>query len=396
MEKIELNIPTIYSHSLFIDESNNHINISKKEIEYFYSLIYLYRLDLLSNTTNLLIKEKGEDDKVKHHWNNNITNWNSLPITIDMYEVLLVINENHNSNYKSLREFIPTLQSLHIEINILNKDTTKASQQMKIVDTVNISSCGLKINIKFNDYFIREYIHINSFYKKVVLNHFFNLSGYKNKVLYLLMKDYVGISKKIPQSEIVSMIGDIFSNGRFKGIVEDINKTTDVKVTVEKRKKGKKTTYFFNIKKQNKFLNRRDEIEFNVKKDLWNKSEDETQKNINKGIDVKNIDSYTKSIYKTKMKHFNYMVDIDDYLEDVKESLKNKKIKNQFQYLVMVSEENSKEYIIDDKYLTYEYPYPQQTTYEVKETYNLIDEGKIGWKLISIDKPLSNNTKSLL
>jgi hypothetical protein len=394
MEKIELNIPTIYSHSLFLDGSNKNINITKRGIDYYYSLIYIYRLRILEDTSNLLIKEKDENNKIKHHWNDDIKDWNSLPIDIDMYEVLSTINETHNSDYESLREFIHQLNLLHIKTNILNKDTTKSSQIIRIVDTVSCDKT--KINIKFNDEFIKEFIYVNSFYKKVILNHFFNLGGYKSKVLYLVMKDYVGISKKITQKDITSIVGDIFSNSRFIGIIEKINDTTDVTIKEEKKKRGKVTTYNFTIRSHTKFINKKDEIEFNVKRDLWKKSEEMTQANSNKGIKIDNVDEYTKSIYKKLMSDFYNIVEIEEYIDEVRKSMMDKKDTNTYQYIVMVSEKDKKEYIINDDYLVFEYPFPKQNTMDVENTYKMIDEGKIGWKFITTDKALLNYTKSLL
>ncbi|MCX6076453.1 MAG: hypothetical protein NTW78_06140 [Campylobacterales bacterium] len=397
MEKIELFIPTIYSHSLFKDEKNKNILIKKREIDYYYSLIYIYRLKILENNPNLLIKVKDEDNKTTHHWNDEITDWNSEIISIDMYEVLSTIKTKHNSNFEDLKEFVDTLKSLKIKTNILNKDTTHPSMIIKIVDTVDWNE--FKINIKFNDVFIKDFIHTNLFYKKIILNHFFNLSGYKNKVLYLLLKDYVGVSKKITSKEITTMIGTV-SSSLFEGLIQSINDTTDVKVTTIKpkreEKRSKTTIHNFTIKNQKKFLNRKDEIEFNTKNDLWKKSEEEMKKQITKGGNIKNKEEYTKTIYKSLMLNFENIVEIEEVIDEVRKSLIDKKRKNEYQYLVMVSEVDKKQYMINDEYLLYEYPFPKPITSKIIDTYKFFDENNIGWKFITNDKPLLNFTKSLL
>ena len=96
------------------------------------------------------------------------------------------------------------------------------------------------------------------------------------------------------------------------------------------------------------------------------------------------------------MLNFENIVEIEEVIDEVKKSLIDKKRKNEYQYLVMVSEVDKKQYIINDDYLLYEYPFPKQITSEIIDTYKFLDENEIGWKFITNDKPLQNYTKLLL
>lgn len=72
VEKIELNVPSIFAHGVFI-RNGTDVLLTKKGIEYYYSLIYLVRNKLV----NAFERTKNEDGKILYNidgdkWNREI------------------------------------------------------------------------------------------------------------------------------------------------------------------------------------------------------------------------------------------------------------------------------------------------------------------------------------
>ena len=62
----------------------------------------------------------------------------------------------------------------------------------------------------------------------------------------------------------------------------------------------------------------------------------------------------------------------------------------------MVSWIDKKEYLLNNDYLLYEYPFSKQITSAIADTWEFMANNDIHWKCITNDKPLQNYTKSLL
>ncbi|MEA2019223.1 MAG: hypothetical protein U9N59_12315 [Campylobacterota bacterium] len=387
VEKIELNIPSVFAHGVFRKDGKD-VLLSKKGIEYYYSLIWLVRNELLAQNPNILKKKKKGGYKI-----NNKIKWNSN-LDINMYDILNVINPNHKSDFTALKNFIPILNDLWIEINVLNKVKTKASRTIKVVDNVSINNTNKKVSIKFNTDFIKYFMHNKSSFRKVILNHMFILDGFKDKMLYLVIGDYFGITKNIDKKDLYRFIGTN-SISKIDKLMVYINEYTDINIQPTIVSKGKyRDTLTLKIKEQVKFLDDYDKVEYYIKKYLWSQAERQTplvDKNNKPVLDKK---KYTKSIYKTLMVNFDDMVEIDLIIENARELLIEYKNTDYKQYIMMTTNDNN-QYMIKDDYTLVDYTMTPATS-TIKATASILKNIE-SYEINEVDKNnITVSTKSLL
>jgi len=383
MEKLELNIPSKYSHGIFKKmeaKSTNEavgyerVKLTQKQINYFYAIVYLYREKLLFVKQNSLIQVKSKDEnseeKTKHKLDDTIV-WNDTKISIKFKDIYTLIYGEHNSQFDTLNKFKEVLESLMIETNLLGKDKSEKTTLIKIIDSIDVSKNTFSITM--NDEFIKPYLITEKLFKKVNLNLLFSISGKNTKTLYLILKDYVGISPIIEDAHIKQMVAEMFSNGRITEAIEYINTQTDISVVKNENSK-------YTIKAQLWFENEEEEYEYYLRKYIWNESVKIMEvKNLNKSIDE---DDYTKGIFK---KIYKYQKEKYTLRYDIYRMLEN--LKDRFQSEVDMSEDNATvvfnlndEYksfsslIIGDDYNLYGYPFPTQVTFDLEETNTILDK----------------------
>ncbi len=383
VEKKEMYIPSIFAHGVFI-KNGKDVLLTKTGIEYYYSLIYLVREELLSNNPTLLKKKKKGGYKF-----NNKVKWNSQ-LDIYMYDILRVINPEHKSDFTALKKFIPILNNLWIEINVLEKVKGTAARTIKVVDNVSIDTATKKVSIKFNFDFIKYFMHIKKYFRKVILNYMFTLEGFKDKTLYLMMGDYCGVTKNINRKDLSRFIGTN-SISKIYDLMAYINNSTDIKINPTIISKGKyRDVLKLTITSQIQFLDAYDKVEYYIKKDLWLQAEQQTPIATNNGVTIKDKKAYTKKIYKTLMKDFDDMVEIDILLEEARIDLAANKNKDYKQYMLMITEDK-KQYMINDDYTLIEFPNFTKVTSTIKATAKIL-EAIEDCSLHNVDK--NNNTIS--
>ena len=346
VEKVILNVPSIFAHGVFRKDGKD-VLLSKKGIEYYYSLIWLVRDEMLIQNPNLLKKKKKGGYKL-----NKKIKWNSQ-LDIFMYDVLNVVNPNHKSDFAALKSFIPILNDLWIEINVLDKVKTEAPRTIKIVESVSFNNTTKKVSIKFNEDFIKYFIYIKKYFRKVVLNHMFNLDGFKDKMLYMMVGDYCGVTKNIDRKKLNRFIGTN-SISKIDLLMVYINEYSDVNIEPNVIKKGKyRDTLKLKIKEQIRFLDKYDEVEYYIKKALWSQAEQQTPLTDKNNKPILDKKKYTKSIYTTLMHNFDDMVEIDILLEEAKKELNQYKNDDKKQYILMVVEDGTNYIVMDDYTLAF-------------------------------------------
>jgi hypothetical protein len=165
MYNIELNIPSKYSHSRFLDvNTGKNMNLNKKFVDYFYTLVCFYRLELLSSNNNCLstnMVEIEKKDKKFKKMKTSVIEENidfEENLSFEFFQILNVTNfyskNNGNSNYTAIRNFINAFKDMYVETNMFNKDKTEKSKLIKVFDVLELGSDNISMNVRFT----KEYI----------------------------------------------------------------------------------------------------------------------------------------------------------------------------------------------------------------------------------------------
>jgi len=297
MKKPILHIPSVVTQSCFVDKEGHIVELLETEVDYFYSLLFLYREQLLEQTQNLLLKN-GE-----RYILNKAATIEAVEIELNQFQRCGAVI---NFKYDGLREFIDNLSELSININLLRKNKNRGIETIKVVDTYSWDSTVL--SIQFTEEFINELIGIEKYFMDVNLSNLFNLSGGKGKLLYLVLKDYSNLgNKNFTKNEIILLIGKVPQKSVFDRIIEQINDKTDIKVSyavegVKKKKYKFKINHKVNLKssaKSKSTTNTKTKKSINV--DVMEKSKQQLQQMKNKGQKIANEGGYLKTIYDNEM-----------------------------------------------------------------------------------------------
>ncbi len=173
MEKLEFNIPSAIAHSYFT-LCGKTVHLKEKEINYFYSLLYLFRENMKSDS-KVKIFTKDEEKKLKV--SDNFKNC-QVKIELSDFNNLGVVS---NGTYKDLKVFIELLEELEIVINILNKDKRFDIKSIKIIENFHIDNNVLSLTL--NEEFLFLILHTEKYFMMIDLNILFKISGYKSKKL---------------------------------------------------------------------------------------------------------------------------------------------------------------------------------------------------------------------
>ena len=348
MENPMLNVPSVVSQSFFkvrkgkrvyqtkgkkvvLLSEGEEFQLSAKEINLFYYLLFLYREELFDQHKNLLIKEEVKHSspkgKVKYRHRRNET-IKIKPVKINMIEFAEYGLVGRNS-YDPIRTFIKKLSKLSIITNILNKDRkTGYEEEIKVIDTHSWGTTKSTLTISLSESLADLIIHREDLFMKVDLNNLKTLSGVKAKLLYLMLKDYSGNGelrrKDLKQHDLKQLIGEIPKKGVFDGIIKQINEKTDITVTCCDPVGFKdKKEYKFTLKNNAEIESTEPEEEVNkeVMEIAEQQLEHQKERNKKTGMKIRNEAGYLRKCYKTEMEIFEDKVTIDDWLDEQKEGL---------------------------------------------------------------------------
>ncbi len=241
MDKLELVIPSAISQSLFI-EDDKLINLNGSEINYFFLLLYLYREELLKvngvldvdENKNYTLNQDNEDFSVK------IRLW-----WFNEYKAV------KSKKYTELKTFLKKLQHYTIVMNVLEKNKEAGVNKIKLVKSYSIDKAT--INIEFKKSFLEKYIVYGSQFMAVDLNNLIKLRGEKNKLLYLLLKDYSNLpkGKNLTLEELILILGsEEIKKSRIEASVEKINALNDIKVNLDVGGPAGEKIYKFKFEKE--------------------------------------------------------------------------------------------------------------------------------------------------
>jgi len=203
--------------------------MGEKEINYFYSLLYLYRKYLLKQSKTTVLEKSKSTRKYKIH--PEFENF-KVKIELQQFNELGVVN---NNSYIDLKVFFSILNQIKIKVNILGKNREVKSELIKMIKTYKVDKKKV-LHIKFTDEFVRMIIHTENYFMKVDLDILFSLSGYKSKKLYLLMKDYKNLKNgciNISGENLTRLIGKIPTPKIFNSSIDKINTTEGMDIKIE-------------------------------------------------------------------------------------------------------------------------------------------------------------------
>jgi len=307
-------VPTTISHSSFKDNKNKTIHLSEKEINYFYSLLYLYRENLINDNKKDSVFIKS--DKKENIINPTFTNFK---VKIDLVEFnnLEIVG---NYGYADLEKLLLKLYQIRIEVNIFGKNRDVKS---KIIDMIKDISLDEKntLLIEFTTEFAKMILHTKKYFIEVDLDILFCISGYKSKKIYLILKDYCNLAKKniiLSKSELSEIIGLVPQKNKFNEVLKNINFThnkkesnvkTDIEICkVDKNKEdyylehGNKKVkdyqfYFKNLSKPKVTEKVKPKLKPTVNKELMNTAKKEMKKVKSQGTIIKNEEAYLNTAY---------------------------------------------------------------------------------------------------
>jgi hypothetical protein len=311
MEKLEFNIPSAIAHSYFTHEGKT-IHLKEKEINYFYSLLYLFRENLKDESKAKIFTKTEEKQLVISD------NFKNIPVRIELSEFnnLGVVLK---STYIDLKAFIEILENLEIVINILGKDKKYEIKSIKIIEDFYIKNNILHLTL--NEEFLLLFLHTEKYFINVDLNILFKISGYKSKKLYLFIKDYSKLKNKcikISKENLENLIGKIPAKNRFNTNIENINSIiwqeeniSDLKIDYPEISGNKLKKYVFtfenlvktnNTKKSNNKTASKVENEINT--EVMEKAEKILEKCKSKGMNIENENAYKMKIYNNEIKQY--------------------------------------------------------------------------------------------
>jgi len=374
MSTYKLNIPTVISHSNFILDGEV-VHILEKELNYFYSLLYLFR-ENIQKQSDVTIFLKEENKKVINPQFKNF----KVKIELLEFDDIGVVN---NYTYEELKVFIEILSMIKIRTNILKKNKSYNTQTIDIIESQKIDKDNI-LYLKFTDEFVNLFLHTEKYFMEVDLSLLFRISGYKAKSLYLTIKDYSNYKNKciaISKENLNSLIGIIPSKKTFENLIDNLNKTEYMDMNFEYPKdNGKKLKeYKFKYKKltknnTSKLIPKKEKINTEV----MDEAKKEVQKQKNKGTKIQNEKGYTQTVYNQKIKEINSKkpkektetdLKVDEWIQS--QILKLKETENlQYQhnnYLVLSI--GNAIYFIDDNYTIFE-----QRDFEKKTPYSKSSE----------------------
>lgn len=339
MENLYFNIPTVISHSYFI-LSNEVVHMSEKEINYFYSLLYLFRENMKDESKVKIFVKNGKKHSVSDDFE-NIT----VRIELSQFNDLGVVS---NNTYEDLKNFIQKLQNREIVINSLGKDKRLDIQPLKMIEEYEIDKNILYLTL--NDDFLFLFLHTQKYYMKVDLNILFKIKGYKSKKLYLFIKDYSLFKNKcikISKENLENLIGKIPSKNRFQKDIENVNtviykdknKNKDISDSDENKDKNisdldieyptiigrKLKKYEFKFKDLVKKETDKDsDSKKEIPKEIKEAVDKRIERKIKKGEQIDNLDGYKQKSYQSEMKKLqpkektDIEIKIDNFIDEEK------------------------------------------------------------------------------
>jgi len=383
MEKLEFNIPSAIAHSYFT-YLDNIIHLKEKEINYFYSLLYLFRENIKDESKAKIFTKTGKNKHVVSDNFKNIT----VRIELSEFNNLGIVSK---STYRDLKVFIKILKNLEIVINILGKDKRFDIKSIKIMENSRIENNILHLTL--NEEFLLLFLHTEKYFINVDLNILFKISGYKSKKLYLFIKDYSKFKNKcikISKENLENLIGKIPANNIFEKNIENINyiiwqeeNISDLKIDYLEISGNKLKKYKFifenlvntvNTKKSNNETASKVKNEINT--EVMEKAEKILQKCKSKGMTIENENAYKMKIYNNEIKQYELSdseQEINDWIEDVKSDYINSiNINNsEIPFITIQNKISNLPIYIDNKFkLTNGYEFFTNTPVETLQTIN--------------------------
>ncbi len=383
MEKLEFNIPSAIAHSYFT-YLDNIIHLKEKEINYFYSLLYLFRENIKDESKAKIFTKTGKNKHVVSDNFKNIT----VRIELSEFNNLGIVSK---STYRDLKVFIKILKNLEIVINILGKDKRFDIKSIKIMENSRIENNILHLTL--NEEFLLLFLHTEKYFINVDLNILFKISGYKSKKLYLFIKDYSKFKNKcikISEENLENLIGKIPAKNRFEKNIENINyiiwqeeNISDLKIDYLEISGNKLKKYKFifenlvntvNTKKSNNETASKVKNEINT--EVMEKAEKILQKCKSKGMTIENENAYKMKIYNNEIKQYELSdseQEINDWIEDVKSDYINSiNINNsEIPFITIQNKISNLPIYIDNKFkLTNGYEFFTNTPVETLQTIN--------------------------
>ena len=383
MEKLEFNIPSAIAHSYFT-YLDNIIHLKEKEINYFYSLLYLFRENIKDESKAKIFTKTGKN---KHVVSDNFKN---ITVRIELSE-FNNLGSVSKSTYRDLKVFIKILKNLEIVINILGKDKRFDIKSIKIMENSRIENNILHLTL--NEEFLLLFLHTEKYFINVDLNILFKISGYKSKKLYLFIKDYSKFKNKcikISKENLENLIGKIPANNIFEKNIENINyiiwqeeNISDLKIDYLEISGNKLKKYKFifenlvntvNTKKSNNETASKVKNEINT--EVMEKAEKILQKCKSKGMTIENENAYKMKIYNNEIKQYELSdseQEINDWIEDVKSDYINSiNINNsEIPFITIQNKISNLPIYIDNKFkLTNGYEFFTNTPVETLQTIN--------------------------
>jgi len=330
-EMMQFHKPSELTQVIFVDGAFKKefklYNISPTEIDLMNSFYYEIRKRIIQN--KIAIPEDG-----------------STVFEFQFKQISDMIGKYKHGEYAKILEHLDSLANLKMVINVLgkNKDVdvfaiTNFLQEIKI--SKHKTTETKKVKLTMSNTLINSFLCREKLFAKMFLKLQLSLTSKYSKLLYEILKDYVGIHKKeLSMENLINLLNVTtenqtkwlyFNQNILKKTVSEINEKTDIIVSYEpikEKKEGQRkqvTSVLFQIDKQtDSRLQELGLIQPSMdSQPFYNKSKTKLDSLVKNGYKVADIDSWIKADITKNEERYDCETRIDVWLKETPQDIKN-------------------------------------------------------------------------
>lgn len=217
-----------------------------------------------------------------------------------------LIGTKHKNMYKVLDEATSRLMQRVIKIETIDDQNKKTFKKFSFISYAEYREGRGYLLISIDKHLKPYLLKLKEKFTKVPLKYVFPLRSIYAVRLYELLKQYEGTGFRVDYlPDLREMLGieeneytrfDNFERRVLKTAIKEINEKTDLEVSYQKKKTGRKITHIeFKIKTKQKISNDKDEKEIIEKVRILNEGDTQTTKSPSESVDIQGQEKQTKS-----------------------------------------------------------------------------------------------------
>lgn len=332
-KNLELKKPSELCHVLYYSDFN------KNE----FATLTPVQIDIISTMFYFVSDVMSKQDLTEEE----IYEWASVNhFEINLQSIAEILGKYENRYYEPIVKNLQELSKIQVLTNTLHKNKTQESTLFHFLRKISWSkdkqTTSKRVKVWIEPELLIIFLNLKNYYTKISLQIQFGLKSKYSKLLYELLKDYVGSGSKSINFDILKATlnvnlkdkpqlekWSIFNRDILKKAVKEINEISDIKVEyspIKERieKKLTVTNVSFTISEQKSVLLDYDNDERSIELDTKIVSNSEPQDKSIEPIEQKYLEIAKKRLEKAK--EFNDIRNEQNYIIKIIENLKEEKI----------------------------------------------------------------------